>query len=174
MESLGPFSLQMFSALQTDLLLEFGRGCLGYVVEPLPILGDNTTSLPLTHPLEDYPYTPPYAPPNISPMTKTCIGITNYLIPIRGFFPDSLLQFTQVLLPHHYPSLQDQSTVYWYRNYRSPLQVGRIIPTLARGVLKLCCEDRCEGIYRLPTLENYDVTKQEGLTTGCVSKSSLQ
>ena len=40
--------------------LLFGVSGLGFrvdlvmIAEPLPVLGDNTTSLPLTHPLEDY------------------------------------------------------------------------------------------------------------------------
>ena len=64
------------------------------LAEPLPVLGDNTTSLPLTHPLEDYSYTPPLHLNNY--ITNTSMGITDYLIHIRGLFLYSPLQFPQL------------------------------------------------------------------------------
>ena len=76
----------------------YGMVWYGKLAEPLPVLGDNTTSQPIRR---LFLYSP------LCPTRYITIGKTDYLIHIRGFFLYSLLQSPKY---HHYYPISKTST----------------------------------------------------------------
>ena len=72
------------------------------LAEPLPISGNNTTSQPIRRLFLYSPLTPHPIYHYYYSITNTSIGITDYLIHIRGLFLYSLLQSPKY---HHYISI---------------------------------------------------------------------